>query len=895
MVEPETTLYARTSFELRFSESVDLDAVPEALWWRIALLCLQPHWPLLRPCQVMLPVRLSPGEAEFWLRLTDAAVMTLEGAIGGSDTGRTIEIIGSGPPVTPLDRSRAAHAGTVSCFSGGRDSITQAALLTELGESPTLVTVTAPVEWSHEHDTARRREVRDEMTRRRSLELIEVDSDFRANWDNAFAERYSLGVNELSDTFLYLAAALVVAAARGATSVLMASEADVQENLKRDGAVIQGRHFMYSATTFRALTALFEPAGLGVGSLTSALRQFQVQRLLAERYPDLRDLQYSCWELERGEAACSSCVECRTIALNLVAAGVPTEAAGIDLAKLLRAHADWQPGERYLVNGEHGSMPREVAGRAREMQELRCLALTPASAVTALLDDAQPAAEREQAVEIYERLRDRALEHEIEPEPGYRAGYLTLVDGSLSDGLRQIFDEHFEPEPEDTYADALRNTRVLSDWIAAPLSRPAPVPPADSVRAPVVRPSAAVTLTDAELARIADQVPDPEPELERHAAKRVVGVADTLLDGNELAYLSECVEGNWVSSAGPFVGRLEEAYAEAVGCRHAVACSSGTTALHLALAAAGIGPGDEVIVPAFTMIATPNAATYVGADPVLVDTDPGTWNLDIARLGDKLSRRTRAIVVVHTYGLPADVDAICDFADRNGLVVVEDAAEAHGATFNGRAVGSLGAVAAFSLYGNKILTSGEGGVVTTHDDRIAQIARELRDHAFSPERHFWHRRRGFNFRMSNLQAAVGLAQTERLEELVQRRREVGRRYREGLAAVEGVGLAPEPDGAVTWMFGITVSDRFGISRDELRRRLAARGVETRGFFVPIHMQPIYRQRYGGQRYPVAEDLGRRGLYLPSGPGLEGADIDHVIESLVSSRDAPAGAARPNSP
>jgi perosamine synthetase len=410
----------------------------------------------------------------------------------------------------------------------------------------------------------------------------------------------------------------------------------------------------------------------------------------------------------------------------------------------------------------------------------------------------------------------------------------------------------------------------------------------------VPRPPEAVSLSDHELDPVRELIPAPEPALARPPDGRQIRVAGTLLDGNELAYVSECVNSNWISSAGSFVPQLEEAFAAAVDCRFAIACSSGTAALHLALAAAGIGAGDQVIMPTFTMIATASAARYVGAEPVLVDADPVTWNLDPDRVLDKLSRRTRALIVVHTYGQPADMDPICDLAERNGLVVIEDAAEAHGARYRGRPVGSIGEVAAFSLYGNKILTSGEGGMVTTNDERIAGVARELRDHAFSRERHFWHRRPGFNYRMTNLQAAIGLAQIERLQALVARRIENARRYREALEGIDGLGLPPEVEGGVTWMFGVTVGERFGVSRDELRRGLAARGVETRTFFVPLHLQPVYYRQFAGQRYPVAERLGRGGLYLPSGPGLTADDIAYVADAVRASRGSGVVGGSPSS-
>jgi len=367
------------------------------------------------------------------------------------------------------------------------------------------------------------------------------------------------------------------------------------------------------------------------------------------------------------------------------------------------------------------------------------------------------------------------------------------------------------------------------------------------------------------------------------APERIVPVADTRLDGNELRYVNECIQSNWISSAGAFVGRFEEEFAAASGCRYGVACSSGTAALHLALAAAGVGVGDEVLIPAFTMIATANSVGYVGAEPVLVDSNAGTWNLDVERLADALSPRTRAITVVHTYGSPCDMTAINEFAERNGLAVIEDAAEAHGAVHRGRRVGGLGTVGAFSFYGNKILTTGEGGMVTTDDARIAEAARKLRDHGFSGRTHFWHRHAAFNYRIGNIPAAIGLAQSERLDELLGIHRHIDSAYRERLDDVPGLELAPRPqDGeSACWVFGMRVGEDFGCSRDELRAHLAARGIETRTFFVPIHVQPIYRARFAGQRFPVAEELGRTGLYLPSGPLLSDSEIDYVAAAVRS--------------
>ncbi|HEV7919447.1 MAG TPA: DegT/DnrJ/EryC1/StrS family aminotransferase [Thermoanaerobaculia bacterium] len=384
-----------------------------------------------------------------------------------------------------------------------------------------------------------------------------------------------------------------------------------------------------------------------------------------------------------------------------------------------------------------------------------------------------------------------------------------------------------------------------------------------------------------------EMLPGPEPQLELPAGReRIIPVAGTLLDGNELRYVTECIQSNWVSSEGPFVRRFEEAFARAAGCRFGVACSSGTAALHLLLASIGLRPGDEVILPAFTMIATANAVTYTGATPVLVDAEPLTWNIDVSLVARRITERTKAIIAVHTYGHPVDMSPLRELAQQRGLWLLEDAAEGHGAVYRGRPVGSLGDAAIFSFYGNKIVTTGEGGMVVTDDERIAQLARQLRGHAFSTDRHFWHEHLGFNYRMTNLQAAVGLAQTERLEVLVEARRRNARRYREALAGVTGLTLPIERADSknVFWMFALLVEDGFGCTRDELRNALAARGIETRTMFVPIHVQPIYGQLFRGQTFPVAEELCRKGLYLPSGPGLRGEDIDYVAAEIARVRE-----------
>ncbi|MBI3456862.1 MAG: DegT/DnrJ/EryC1/StrS family aminotransferase [Candidatus Rokubacteria bacterium] len=397
----------------------------------------------------------------------------------------------------------------------------------------------------------------------------------------------------------------------------------------------------------------------------------------------------------------------------------------------------------------------------------------------------------------------------------------------------------------------------------------------------------------AELAKI---IPGPEPPLEvripripvaeEALTRRIIPVSDPKLDGNELRYVTQCIQSNWISSAGRFVREFEDAFAAAMGCRYGVAVSNGTTALHLALAALGLGPGDEVIIPSFTMIATANAIRYTGAMPVLVDSERETWNLDVTQLPNKITPRTRGILLVHTYGHPVDMDPLLGLAEQHRLWVVEDAAEAHGAHYKGRPVGSPGRTASFSFYANKIITTGEGGMVTTNDAELARVARRLRDHAFSDERHFWHKYLGFNYRMTNLQAAVGLAQTERLDEFVEIRRRNAARYTKALSKIPGLTPPVERPWArnVYWMYGVLVEDEFGVSRDELRRRLARRGIETRTFFIPMHLQPIYYQHFKSQRYPVSEELCQRGLYVPSGATLTEAEIDYVCEMVREARE-----------
>lgn len=367
------------------------------------------------------------------------------------------------------------------------------------------------------------------------------------------------------------------------------------------------------------------------------------------------------------------------------------------------------------------------------------------------------------------------------------------------------------------------------------------------------------------------------------SARRRIAVCEPYLGGRETEYVLDCLRTNWISSAGTYLTKFEETFAHYCGVRHGIATTSGTTALHLALAARGIGPGDEVILPTFTIAACVFAVLYVGAQPVLVDVDPDTWGLRADEVERLIGRRTRALMPVHMYGHPCDMEPLSDLARRHGLWLLEDAAEAHGAKYKGRRCGGLGDAACFSFYANKIVSTGEGGMVVTNDDGFAQRCRSLKNLAFNRERRFLHDAVGFNYRMTNLQAAIGLAQLERIDEYVERRRTNAQFYNRLLADVAGLRLPVERPWArnVYWMYGIVVDDEFGCSRDDLMRGLAERGVETRTFFIPMHEQGLFHQQgmFVGESYPVASKLGRCGLYLPSSTGLSNEEIVYVVEAV----------------
>ncbi len=375
--------------------------------------------------------------------------------------------------------------------------------------------------------------------------------------------------------------------------------------------------------------------------------------------------------------------------------------------------------------------------------------------------------------------------------------------------------------------------------------------------------------------------------------RKVIPVAAPVLAGNERAYVLDCLESTWISSNGAYLERFERAFAEFCGVRHAIACCNGTAALHLALLALGVGPGDEVIIPTLTFVATANAVRYCGANPVFVDSDPATWNLDPAAVAAAVTPRTRAVLAVHLYGHPAAVGPLREVCARHGLPLVEDAAEAHGAEYRGRRVGSLGDVATFSFYGNKIVTCGEGGMVVTDDDGLAARARLFRGQGMDPDRRYWFTVLGYNYRMTNVAAAIGLAQLERADWHMARRRDVAARYRERLARVPGLVFQAEEDAVkhAYWMFTVVLGDDAPADRDAVMTHLLDDGVETRPVFYPIHTLPPHREPPQGP-FPVAERVARRGFNLPTWAGLSPEDVESVSAALERALAAAAPAERP---
>ena len=367
-----------------------------------------------------------------------------------------------------------------------------------------------------------------------------------------------------------------------------------------------------------------------------------------------------------------------------------------------------------------------------------------------------------------------------------------------------------------------------------------------------------------------------------------IPVAVPDLSGNEEKYVVEAVRSSWISSKGAFVQRFEKEFAELCETRTSIGVCNGTVALHLALLALDVRPGDEVLVPSLTYVATANAVRYVGAEPVFVDVDPGTWCIDPTRLEASITRRTRGIIAVHLYGHPADMDVINHVAAVHGLWVVEDAAEAHLARYKGRQAGRLAPLATFSFYGNKIFTCGEGGAITLDDPHLELRTRTLRGQGMDPQRQYYFPVTGYNFRLTNVACAILCAQLERHEQIIERRRQIFSLYREMLTGVPGIGFQPvavwaEP---APWLFCITVDEsEYGRSRDDLVALLAEQGIETRPFFMALHRLPPFREesRRRREHLPVTDRLSATGISLPTFTGITDQEIDSVAQVIRDSR------------
>jgi perosamine synthetase len=359
---------------------------------------------------------------------------------------------------------------------------------------------------------------------------------------------------------------------------------------------------------------------------------------------------------------------------------------------------------------------------------------------------------------------------------------------------------------------------------------------------------------------------------------KFIPISEPSITEKEIEYVTDAVRSGWVSSLGRYVKEFEKIFAEYIGTKYALATSNGTAALHLIMVSLGIKEGDEVIIPDLTFIATANAVAYTSAKPVFVDIDPETFCIEPESIMKAITAKTKAIIPVHLYGHPADMDKINEIAKEYGLLVIEDAAEAHGAEYKGRKVGSLGNHGVFSLYGNKIITTGEGGMITTDDEKVYEKTKFLRDHAMSVEKRYWHTEIGYNYRITNIQAALGLAQMERIEELIKKKILIFKWYKELLGNVEGLQLNAQKEQAknVYWMVCLILAKNISISRDELMLKLKEKGIDTRPFFYPASQFPMYKCF---NRNPTAYEISKRGLNLPSGVNLTIKEIEYICKMI----------------
>jgi perosamine synthetase len=371
----------------------------------------------------------------------------------------------------------------------------------------------------------------------------------------------------------------------------------------------------------------------------------------------------------------------------------------------------------------------------------------------------------------------------------------------------------------------------------------------------------------------------------------MIAVNEPLLNGNERKYLNQCIDTGWISSEGPFVKEFERRFAQRVGRKHGIAVCNGSAALDAAVVALGIGPGDHVFMPTFTIISCGAAIVRAGATPIAVDSDPITWNMDINQLEDRIkietkrnNRNLKAIMVVHIYGLPADMEPILAIASKYGMRIIEDAAEMHGQTYKGIPCGSFGDISTFSFYPNKHVTTGEGGMIVTNDDALAEKCRALRNLCFDAERRYIHHDLGWNMRLTNLQAGIGLAQLERLDEFVSLKRSMGQFYTSKLSSISCLQLPvhkTEYAENIYWVYGIVLKDEVLFNASEAMKRLQKLGVGTRHFFYPMHLQPVFTMRgiFNNEHHPISERLAERGFYIPSGLALTNTQMEEVAFAI----------------
>ena len=364
---------------------------------------------------------------------------------------------------------------------------------------------------------------------------------------------------------------------------------------------------------------------------------------------------------------------------------------------------------------------------------------------------------------------------------------------------------------------------------------------------------------------------------------KAIPVNTPLVGEREKELLIQCIETGWISSEGPFVSEFEEKFSDYIGRSHGVACANGSAALDLAVAALKIGGGDEVIMPSFTIISPAFSIIRNGAKPVLVDSDPITWNMNVEQIEQKITNKTKAIIVVHIYGLPVEMDPVLEICKKYNLFLIEDAAEMHGQTYKDKKCGSFGDISIFSFYPNKHITTGEGGMIVTDSPELAARCRKLRNLAFEPDKaRFVHYELGWNYRMTNMQAALGLAQLENIEEHINKKRLIGKTYNEGLKKLNCIQLPLEKteySENIYWVYGIVLNNEIKINAKEMMKKLAETKVGTRPFFYPMHLQPVFKNMglFSNEKYPVAEKLAEYGFYLPSGLGLSREEQKEVIE------------------